>query len=116
MMSLEEREREIEKVVRIAEADFNNARQLHAINKEVPRRVEMVILKNRTGKTGGHIFFKYNAMFNSYQACTEQEAAIPNNFNKLFHSKEVGKPIEAAVRDYTVDPVTGLVTEKKPDK
>lgn len=34
MMSLEEREREIEKVVRIAEADFNNARQLHAINKE----------------------------------------------------------------------------------
>lgn len=84
--------------------------------QEVPRRVEMVILKNRTGKTGGHIFFKYNAMFNSYQACTEKEAAIPNNFNKLFHSKEVGKPIEAAVRDYTVDPVTGLVTEKKPDK
>lgn len=34
MMSLEEREREIEKVVRIAEADFNNACQLHAINKE----------------------------------------------------------------------------------
>ncbi|WP_375604808.1 hypothetical protein [Lactobacillus delbrueckii] len=34
MMSLEEREQEIEKVVRIAEADFNNACQLHAINKE----------------------------------------------------------------------------------
>lgn len=34
MMSLEEREREIEKVVRIAEADFNNACRLHAINKE----------------------------------------------------------------------------------
>lgn len=28
MMSLEEREREIEKVVRIAEADFNNACQV----------------------------------------------------------------------------------------
>lgn len=84
--------------------------------QEVPRRVEMVILKNRTGKTGGHIFFKYNAMFNSYQACTEKEAAIPNNFNKLFHSKEVGKPIEAAVREYTVDPETGRVTEKNQDK
>ncbi|MCD5453785.1 DnaB-like helicase C-terminal domain-containing protein [Lactobacillus delbrueckii] len=84
--------------------------------QEVPRRVEMVILKNRTGKTGGHIFFKYNAKYNNYQACTEKEAAIASNFNKLFHSKEVGKPIEAAVRDYTVDPVTGLVTEKKPDK
>ncbi|MFB6042981.1 DNA primase, partial [Lactobacillus delbrueckii subsp. lactis] len=80
--------------------------------QEVPRRVEMVILKNRTGKTGGHIFFKYNAKYNNYQACTEKEAAIASSFNKLFHSKEVGKPIEAAVRDYTVD----LVTEKKPDK
>lgn len=84
--------------------------------QEVPRRVEMVILKNRTGKTGGHIFFKYNAMFNSYQACTEKEAAIASNFNKLFHSKEVGRPVEAAMSEYTVDPVTGLVTEKKPDK
>ncbi|MCD5545463.1 hypothetical protein [Lactobacillus delbrueckii] len=43
MMSLEEREREIEKVVRIAEADFNNARQLHAINKED-------VIKNRAYK------------------------------------------------------------------
>ena len=34
MMSLEEREQEIEKVVRIAKADFNNAYQLNAINKE----------------------------------------------------------------------------------
>ncbi|WP_338367617.1 DnaB-like helicase C-terminal domain-containing protein, partial [Lactobacillus delbrueckii] len=54
--------------------------------QEVPRRVEMVILKNRTGKTGGHIFFKYNAMFNSYQACTEKEAAIANNFKMLYHT------------------------------
>lgn len=84
--------------------------------QEVPRRVEMVILKNRTGKTGGHIFFKYNAMFNSYQACTEKEAAIPNNFKMLYHTKQVGRPVEAAMSDYTVDPVTGLVTEKKPDK
>lgn len=84
--------------------------------QEVPRRVEMVILKNRTGKTGGHIFFKYNAMFNSYQACTEKEAAIPGNFKMLFHSKQVGKPIESAMLDYTVDPETGRVTEKKHDK
>lgn len=84
--------------------------------QEVPRRVEMVILKNRTGKTGGHIFFKYNAMFNSYQACTEKEAAIANNFKMLYHTKQVGKPVEAAMSDYTVDPVTGLVAEKKPDK
>ncbi|MFB6001293.1 DnaB-like helicase C-terminal domain-containing protein [Lactobacillus delbrueckii] len=80
--------------------------------QEVPRRVEMVILKNRTGKTGGHIFFKYNAKYNNYQACTEKEAAIASNFNKLFHSKEVGKPIEAAMSEYTVDPVT----EKNQDK
>lgn len=84
--------------------------------QEVPRRVEMVILKNRTGKTGGHIFFKYNAMFNSYQACTEKEAAIPNNFKMLYHTKQVGRPVEAAVRDYTVDPETGRVTEKNQDK
>lgn len=43
MMSLEEREREIEKVVRIAEADFNNAYQLNAINKED-------VIKNRAYK------------------------------------------------------------------
>ena len=43
MMSLEEREREIEKVVRIAEVDFNNACQLHAINKED-------VIKNRAYK------------------------------------------------------------------
>ncbi|MCD5547205.1 toprim domain-containing protein [Lactobacillus delbrueckii subsp. lactis] len=84
--------------------------------QEVPRRVEMVILKNRTGKTGGHIFFKYNAKYNNYQACTEKEAAIASNFNKLFHSKEVGKPIEAAMSEYTVDPETGRVTEKNQDK
>lgn len=83
--------------------------------QEVPRRVEMVILKNRTGKTGGHIFFKYNAMFNSYQACTKKEAAIPNNL-MLYHTKQVGRPVEAAMSEYTVDPETGLVTEKKPDK
>ncbi|WP_338361791.1 DnaB-like helicase C-terminal domain-containing protein, partial [Lactobacillus delbrueckii] len=74
--------------------------------QEVPRRVEMVILKNRTGKTGGHIFFKYNAMFNSYQACTEKEAAIANNFKMLYHTKQVGKPVEAARIEYTVDPET----------
>lgn len=34
MMSLEEREQEIEKVVRIAEADFNHACNLNALNKE----------------------------------------------------------------------------------
>lgn len=84
--------------------------------QEVPRRVEMVILKNRTGKTGGHIFFKYNAMFNNYQACTEKEAAIPNNFKMLFHSKQVGKPTESAMLDYTVDPETGRVTKKNQDK
>lgn len=84
--------------------------------QEVPRRVEMVILKNRTGKTGGHIFFKYNAMFNSYQACTEKEAAIPNNFKMLYHTKQVGRPVEAAMSDYTVDPETGRVTEKNQDK
>lgn len=43
MMSLEEREREIEKVVRIAEADFNNAYHLNAINKED-------VIKNRAYK------------------------------------------------------------------
>ena len=43
MMSLEEREREIEKVVRIAEADFNNAYHLNAINKED-------VIKNRDYK------------------------------------------------------------------
>ncbi|MCD5545461.1 DnaB-like helicase C-terminal domain-containing protein [Lactobacillus delbrueckii] len=84
--------------------------------QEVPRRVEMVILKNRTGKTGGHIFFKYNAMFNSYQACTEKEAAIPNNFKMLYHTKQVGRPVEAAMSEYTVDPETGRVTEKNQDK
>ncbi|ADQ62075.1 DnaB-like helicase C-terminal domain-containing protein [Lactobacillus delbrueckii] len=84
--------------------------------QEVPRRVEMVILKNRTGKTGGHIFFKYNAMFNSYQACTEKEAAIANNFKMLYHTKQVGKPVEAARIEYTVDPETGRVTEKNQDK
>ena len=84
--------------------------------QEVPRRVEMVILKNRTGKTGGHIFFKYNAMFNSYRACTEKEAGIASNFKMLFHSKQVGRPVEAAVPEYTVDPETGLVTEKNQDK
>jgi replicative DNA helicase len=84
--------------------------------QEVPRRVEMVILKNRTGKTGGHIFFKYNAKYNNYQACTEKEAAIPNNFKMLFHSKQVGKPTESAMLDYTVDPETGRVTEKNQDK
>lgn len=89
--------------------------------QEVPRRVEMVILKNRTGKTGGHIFFKYNAMFNSYQTCTEKEAAIPGNFKMLFlskqvGSKQVGKPTESAMLDYTVDPETGLVTKKNQDK
>lgn len=84
--------------------------------QEVPRRVEMVILKNRTGKTGGHIFFKYNAMFNSYQACTEKEAAIANNFKMLYHTKQVGKPVEAATIEYTVDPETGRVTEKNQDK
>lgn len=84
--------------------------------QEVPRRVEMVILKNRTGKTGGHIFFKYNAKYNSYQACTEKEAAIPGNFKMLFHSKQVGKPTESAMLDYTVDPETGRVTKKNQDK
>lgn len=84
--------------------------------QEVPRRVEMVILKNRTGKTGGHIFFKYNAMFNSYQACTKKEAAIPNNFKMLYHTKQVGRPVEAAMSEYTVDPETGRVTEKNQDK
>ena len=33
---------------------------------ENPRKVELVILKNRNGKTGGKVFFDYYAMFNYY--------------------------------------------------
>nr|WP_176452573.1 hypothetical protein [Lactobacillus delbrueckii] len=48
----------------------------------------MVILKNRTGKTGGHIFFKYNAKYNNYQACTEKEAAIAATLISCFIARK----------------------------
>lgn len=81
--------------------------------QENPRRVEMVVLKNRTGKTGGHIYFKFDAQHNAYRACTRLEALNPPD--KPYHTKEVGKPVESAVLDYHVDPETGFIIEENSD-
>lgn len=44
-----------------------------AAKSETPRRVQVKILKNRRGKTGGSVFFKYYQAFNLFEESRSQE-------------------------------------------
>ena len=55
---------------------------LEKAKKEDPRKIELVILKNRNGRTGGKISFDYYAMFNYYSQGTAPGWEGSGNFKR----------------------------------
>lgn len=55
---------------------------LEKAKKEDPRKIELVILKNRNGRTGGKISFDYYAMFNYYNQGTAPGWKGSGNFKR----------------------------------
>lgn len=53
-----------------------NKKKLDDCKASEVRQVEAVILKNRNGKTGGTVAFKYNAMFNSFAEATPEPNTV----------------------------------------
>ena len=57
-----------------------NRALIDTCKKSPVRKIDAVILKNRNGKTGGRIPFKYTAMFNNYEETLD---AFPDNNGPL---------------------------------
>lgn len=55
-----------------------NAEMVKNCKANVERNVEAVILKNRNGKTGGKVSFKYYSLFNCFEQCNSAKANESN--------------------------------------
>lgn len=55
-----------------------NAEMVKNCKASVKRNVEAVILKNRNGKTGGKVSFKYYSLFNCFEQCNSAKANESN--------------------------------------
>lgn len=62
----------------IASEQKENAEMVKNCKANVERSVEAVILKNRNGKTGGKVSFKYYSLFNCFEQCNSVKANESN--------------------------------------
>ena len=62
----------------IASEQKENAEMVKNCKASVKRNVEAVILKNRNGKTGGKVSFKYYSLFNCFEQCNSAKANESN--------------------------------------
>lgn len=59
-----------------------NAEMVKNCKANVERDVEAVILKNRNGKTGGKVSFKYYSLFNCFEQCNSASASVNKDSGK----------------------------------
>lgn len=59
-----------------------NAEMVKNCKANVERNVEAVILKNRNGKTGGKVSFKYYSLFNCFEQCNSASASVNKDSGK----------------------------------
>lgn len=59
-----------------------NAEMVKNCKANVERDVEAVILKNRNGKTGGKVSFKYYSLFNCFEQCNSASASVYKDSGK----------------------------------
>ena len=60
----------------IASEQRENAEMVKNCKANVERNVEAVILKNRNGKTGGKVSFKYYSLFNCFEQCNKSNRKV----------------------------------------